>query len=190
MLELLFRSRVTAKLVTYFVSQPSVEVYLREVSRAIDEPASAVQRELGRLEAFGLIRSRRHGNHKYFTLEQQFPILPELRRLYTKTDGAAEFLRERLEALDGVQLAFIYGEFAGPEHDRAESIDTVIIGTVARHEIDMIVPDVETTLGRKLQYIQYSPEEFRHLIEENDASLAAALNGEKIVLIANLAEKR
>ncbi|MHB8840494.1 MAG: winged helix-turn-helix domain-containing protein [Candidatus Aquicultor sp.] len=189
MLETLFRSRVMVKLLSYFLNNPGKEVYLREASREVSEPPSAVQRELERLEALGLLGSRRHGNHKYFKVRPEFPILPELRSLFLKTEGAVALLKESLAGLGGIQLAFVYGEFAERPAGGASEINLVIIGSPDRTKLDGATKNLRGKLGRVLNYTQYSPDEFKHLLEIKDPSLERALNGEKLVLVANVAEK-
>jgi len=177
------------KLLSYFLNNPGKEVYLREASREVSEPPSAVQRELERLDALGLLDSRRHGNHKYFKVRPEFPILPELHSLFLKTEGAAAFLKESLAGLKGIQLAFIYGEFAERPTEAVSEINLVIIGSPDRSELDGAIKNLRGKLGRVINYAQYSPDEFKHLLEAKDPSLGRTLNGEKLVLVANVAEK-
>lgn len=189
MLETLFRSRVMIRLLTYFLNNPEKEVYLREASREVSEPPSAVQRELERLEDLGLLESRRHGNHKYFKVRPEFPALPELQSLFIKTEGAAGLLKERLEHLEGIQLAFAYGEFAERPSKGAAQINLVIIGVPDKNKLGGLIKEMHAKLGRAINHALYSPDEFKHLLEAKDPSLSRVLNGEKLVLVANVADK-
>ncbi|HZD59540.1 MAG TPA: hypothetical protein VE439_03665 [Anaerolineae bacterium] len=189
MLEALFRSKVTVKLLGYFMKQPEKEFYLREISREISEPASATRRELERLETFGLIRSRPVGNHKYFSVWADFPVLSELKGLYLKTDGAIDYLKDRFSGLKGVQLAFLYGGFAERPSAAILEIDAVVVGLVDEGQLKMLVEELQPILARRITCIHYDSGEFGRLLEEKDPSLMEILNGEKIVLAANIANK-
>lgn len=189
MLESLFRSRVTIKLLGYFMKDPKREAYLREVGREISEPASAVRRELERLEDFGLLRSRPVGNHKYFSVIEDFPILPELRSLFLKTEGAIDYLKDSFSKLDDVHLAFLFGDFAERPSASSPEIGIVVVGTISEYKVSMLVEGLQLSLARKINYILYNPREFGRLLEEKDPLLGAILDGEKFVLAANFADK-
>jgi len=188
MLEALLRSRVADKLISYFMQHQNREVYLREISRDIQEPASAVQRELEKLESFGLVSSERRGNHKFFKVREEFPLLPEFRSLFVKTEGAVEYLKERLGSIDGVQLAFAYGEFAANPEAGILEIYLVVIGLPDHLELEKHVKEMQIKLGRRIFYTQYSPSEFKRLLEAKDPALSKTINGEKIILVANVSD--
>lgn len=188
MLGALLRSRVADKLISYFMKYPDREMYLREVSRDIQEPASAVQRELEKLESFGLVSSKRRGNHKFFKVREEFPLLPEFRGLFIKTEGAVDHLKERLSNIDGVQLAFAYGEFASSPEASVLEIYLVVIGSPDLLELEKHIKDMQVRLGRRIFYTHYSPSEFKRLLEAKDPALSKAINGEKIILVANISD--
>ncbi len=189
MMETLFRSRVMGTLIAYFVKNQDKEVYLREIGRVIEEPASAVQRELDRLESFGFLESRRHGNHKYFKVREDFSLLPELRGMFLKTEGSVDYLRDSLRALQGVQLAFLYGEFAEKQSPDVSEIYLAIIGIPDRDELERAIKDMQVRLGRSIYYTHYSPIEFKQLLESKDPSISKVLSGEKLILVAQVSDR-
>jgi len=189
MLEALFRSRVTVKLLGYFITHPDEEVYLRRVSREIEEPPSAVRRELERLEGFGFLTSKHSGNHKYFSVRKESPVLPELTGLFLKTEGAIDYLKAVFIKLDEVQLAFLYGDFAENPNVVTPEIELVVVGTISKERLESLTKELQSRLARKIEYKHYEPGEFRRLLEEKDPSLSLILDGEKIVLSANVANK-
>jgi DNA-binding transcriptional ArsR family regulator len=188
MLEVLFRSRVVIKLITYFMQDTDRECYLREVSREIDEPASAVQRELQKLEEFGLIVTRKKGNHRYYAIKQECPILPDLKGLFLKSEGIVDHLKESFSGFKGIQLAFVYGDFAEKPSLVAE-IKIMIIGQPNEESLEKFINTIRATLKRKIGYVVYEPEQFGRMLERQDSALSAALGGEKIILVANVADR-
>jgi DNA-binding transcriptional ArsR family regulator len=188
MLEALFRSRVVVKLIDYFIQDPSKECYLREVSREVNEPASAVQRELQKLEEFGLVVTRRRGNHRYFAINEDFPFLTEMKSMFIKSEGVVRYLKESISDMDGVQLAFIYGEFAKKPSMTAE-IKIMIIGNAKSEKIERIKNSAQAMLKRNIVFSSYQPENFSALFEKQDPVLGEMLGGEKIVLVANMTDR-
>ncbi|MBI4733716.1 MAG: winged helix-turn-helix transcriptional regulator [Rubrobacteridae bacterium] len=188
MLDALFRSRVMVKLLAYFLRDTKKEGYLREVGREIGEPASAVQREMQKLEEFGIVAAHKRGNHRYYSIQEEFPLLPELKNLFLKSEGAEDYLKDSLRKLNGIQLAFAYGEYAEKPSLMAE-LKIVIIGEPEKDAFDKFMNTTQATLRRRISYQIYKPEEFGKLLEEQDPSLNHVLGGEKLILVANVAEK-
>lgn len=68
--------------------QPDRSFYATELIAA-GGGSGAVQRELARLEASGLVESSRIGNQKHYQANRQSPIFEELRGIVLKVSGAA-----------------------------------------------------------------------------------------------------
>ena len=68
--------------------RPDEEFYLREIIRAAGVGQGAVQRELKRLVASGLVTRRVRGRQVHFRANPDSPVYKELRGLLLKTAGA------------------------------------------------------------------------------------------------------
>jgi DNA-binding transcriptional ArsR family regulator len=90
MLERLFSSRTRVKLLAIFLLQPEREVHVREICRITGSNINAVRRELANLEDLGLLRSRRAGNARFYTVNIVYPIYEELLGIFIKTGPAPE----------------------------------------------------------------------------------------------------
>jgi DNA-binding transcriptional ArsR family regulator len=84
-IDIVFSSKVRRKLVAFFMGNSEGEYYIREIERATQADFRSVHMELARLERAGLLRSRRVANLKYYTLNKNYPIYPELRSIMLKT---------------------------------------------------------------------------------------------------------
>jgi predicted transcriptional regulator len=84
MLKMLFTSNTRLKLLDHFFNHPFRSFYLRELQRTLDESLTPLRRELGKMEQIGLLQSRREGNQKYYALNREFIIYPELQNIFTK----------------------------------------------------------------------------------------------------------
>ncbi len=87
MLDLFFSSKVRRKVLALFVTNPRTEYYIREIERITQADFRSVHLELARLEKAGLQRSRRVANLKYYGLNQDYPLYPELKSIIAKTKG-------------------------------------------------------------------------------------------------------
>jgi len=80
----LFSSRVRLEVILFFITHPHESIYVRELARELDGPSGAIGRELVNLEKAGLLTSRMLGKQKYFELNRQFPIIDDLKNIFTK----------------------------------------------------------------------------------------------------------
>jgi predicted nucleotidyltransferase len=73
--------------------QPGRSFYANELIAASGGGSGAIQRELARLEAAGLVSTSSVGRQKHYQANAESPIFAELRGIVLKTSGAANELR-------------------------------------------------------------------------------------------------
>src|SRR5215207_3511489 len=90
--------------------------YASEIIGRAQIGSGAVQRELARLEASGLITSERIGNQKHYRANQRSPVFEPLRELVLRTTGLTDALRAALAPLaPQLVAAFVFGSIARRE---------------------------------------------------------------------------
>ncbi len=190
MLEQLFSSRVRVKVLTAFLTNPDGRFYTRELERLLGESPYAIQRELRRLEAIGLLEVQPQANIKYYALNKDFPIYPELKNIILKTTGMGDVLRDGLAKLGTIEQAFIYGSVAAGDENGLSDIDLMIIGKVDLMRLSSVITQLEDSIGREINYIVYDREEFTRKLREGDVFLNNVESGPKIPLMARNDELR
>ena len=100
-----------------------------------------------------------------------------------KTAGVAGRLRDALDKIAGIQLAFIFGSYAKGEEKADSDVDLLIIGGVDMNRLDSSVGKMEKMLGREINYVLYSMKEFKSKRKAEDGFLMEVLSGKKIMLI-------
>lgn len=183
MLEKLFSSRVRAKLLTTFFLSPGVEHNAWELSRTLKESYSAVWKELSRLEGLGILTSEHKGNSKAYQINSESPIAPELRSMVLKTEGIGGEIQRRLQGIDGVRKAFIYGSFASGEADERSDLDLMIIGEVNLENFAFLITELEKKLNRPINYVIYSEKEWNEKLAGQDPFALNVDQGPKIMLV-------
>jgi predicted transcriptional regulator len=93
MLEFLISSASRRKTLVYLLNNQDKEFHLRELSRNIGEPAPMMKRELDRLEQIGFVLSWVKGNRRYFKVNRNFLLLPELKSLANKSIDVSSNLK-------------------------------------------------------------------------------------------------
>lgn len=164
--------------------QPDRSFYATELIAA-GGGSGAVQRELARLEASGLVESSRIGNQKHYQANRQSPIFEELRGIVLKTFGVADVLRETLAPLaDRIAMAFIYGSVASGADTAKSDIDVMLIGDeISYPDVLEVLAPCEKRLGRAVNPTIYSKKELKKKQAAGNSFLERVLNQPRIVLM-------
>ncbi|MBI3323307.1 MAG: nucleotidyltransferase domain-containing protein [Candidatus Omnitrophica bacterium] len=158
--------------------------YLRQIVRAVSLGQGAVQRELARLTAAGLLVRTRRGNQVYYQANRSAAIFPELKSLLVKTAGAADILRAALAPYsDRVQVVLLYGSVAAGTDKSASDIDLLVIGKVSFGEVAEAVSAAQEKLQREINPSVYPPEEFRKKLLAGHHFAKQVFQGPKVFLI-------
>jgi predicted nucleotidyltransferase len=164
--------------------QPDRSFYATELIAA-GGGSGAVQRELARLEASGLVESSRIGNQKHYQANRQSPIFEELHGIVLKTLGVADVLRAALVPLaDRVDLAFIYGSVANGTDTARSNIDVLLVGDeISYSDVLEVLTPCEKQLGRAVNPTIYSNKELQKKQAVENSFLERALTQPRIVLM-------
>jgi predicted nucleotidyltransferase len=171
-----------AILVRTFVD-PEREFYLRELVRLSGFALRSVQEEVDRLVAADLLAERRHGNRRYLSANKRHPLFRPVREIVLKTDGLVNVLQDAL-GVDQVDFALVFGSIASGMPSAQSDVDVLVVGDVSLRQVVRrfsVVPDV---LGREVNPVVWTPEEFEQRQASGDHFLATVLN-EPTIMIAD-----
>jgi predicted nucleotidyltransferase len=185
-LEASFTSQARVEILELLFLVSSNRHYLRDIAALTKQPIRAVQRELARLEANGLVRSCTEGNRKYFQADRDLSVFPEIRALLMKTAGMKELVQQRLvEAVDSIQIAFLFGSYARGNETPSSDIDLMVIGDITGRSLAKILTPAREILGRELNPVIMNPEEFQQKILVKDPFIQSVLREPKIFLVGD-----
>ena len=185
MLEHLITSRTRSKILELFLSEPGLEIHLREIARRIEENINSARRELNHLEEVSILTSRKDGNQRYFKINKANLIYPDLKNIYLKTAGVGNAIRNSLVEIGDIQYCFIYGSYARHTEKPDSDLDIFIVGEVDENKLIPVINSLETKLNREINYILYTLEEYRKRVERRDKFVMNVLEGEKIMLFGD-----
>jgi predicted nucleotidyltransferase len=185
LLERLFSSRVRIQLLSHFLLHPDARDHIRALASKTDAQYSAVWKELKNLQKAGLLRSETLGGRKIYTLNSQFPIIPELRNILLKTVGAGDLVSESLKNLEGIEVSFIFGSFADGDPDASSDLDIMLIGDLDVAQVTPIIDEMEKMLARDVNYILFTQEEWNSRLEDGDSFVTNVRDAPKVMLIGS-----
>ena len=78
---LFFKNRLHRRLLAHTFTHHDEEFYVRELAELIHEDPGNLSRELKKLEAEGLFESRIRGNSKFYSLNKNYPLYNEIKKV-------------------------------------------------------------------------------------------------------------
>jgi predicted nucleotidyltransferase len=178
----LFSSKIRTKLLDVFLNVPEARFYIRELERKINEEAKNISRELQNLETLGLLVSKRQGNQKHYSVNEDFFLYPELKEIIFKTTGIFGLLKETIAKLKGIETAFIYGSYASGKETESSDVDLMIIGKPDLTELNEVICGIEDKLDREINYMCFDREDYEERKKTKDAFISEVLSNEKMML--------
>ncbi len=182
MLVRLFSSQTRVELLELFLGRPDGRWYVREIARELGRDISGIKRELDNLEKAGLLTSTKVGNLRYYTVDKDFPLFPELKAIIDKTRGIPQAMGEALRGIEGIRAALIFRTHEAPG---GETIDLLIVGPANMAQLNRVIAGLEVRLGRDINYLVFDEGEYLQRKEEGDPFLWEVFKGEKIFLIGS-----
>ncbi len=165
--------------------QPGRSFYGNELMKLAGSGKGALQRELARLTASGLVTVAAVGNQKRYQANPASPIFEDLSSIVQKTFGIADVLRDALQPLeDRIETAFIYGSIAKKADTAASDIDLMVVSdTVSLQDLAGVLNECEARLGRRVNATLYTEAEFARRLAEPDGFVRRVMDQPKLLLI-------
>lgn len=195
-LETLF-GKTRRLIISLLFSHTDESFYLRKILRLTGLKPGAGQRELNRLSKTGLILRVLKDQQVYFQANPECPIYSEIKSLIMKTAGLIEVLSSALAPIgQSIQIAVVFGSFAGGQEKKESDIDLLIVGDVGFSDVVEKLSAAQGILSREINPVVLSTDEFRRRISEEEHFLKSVLKSELMFIIGDsnelsrLAEKR
>lgn len=203
MLELLFGSKIRSRLLKLFLLHPEKSYSLKDIRGELKLPSRSIEKELANLEKIGIIgrgdkspdtvlpATNDDGGaigpkpgRRNFTANTGFILFEEIKALLIKTQILYEkdFI-ERVARLGKIRLLILTGVFVG---NLKSPIDLLAVGRFNRIKFSKIIRDLESELGKEINYTFLDTAEFTYRRNITDVFLYDILEGNKIILIDEL----
>jgi len=172
-LAFLIQSKVKRKLLKLFIFNKNKKFHVRELSRIINEPLSAVQREIKKLHDMQLLIKTPENRVINYHVNSEIGFYEDLKSLVLKLNTNLVDCFKILIKSDQVKDAWIIGEAVSNQNDLTVPIRLIVIGPIAKDVLQKYVEAIQTTFGRNIQ---------AELVEVEDDLDSKLLKGKKIVL--------
>jgi predicted nucleotidyltransferase len=170
------------KVLGLLLLHPDLDYHVRELARMTHTAPGTLHKELARLAAAGLLLRKEQGNQVRYQANRNCPVFPELAGLLRKTTGAAELLSTALAPLQP-PLALIFGSVASGTETASSDVDVLIIADVGFADVVRAMYPAQIELGREINPVVYSAQEFKRRAQEQDPFVLELLRKPKIFLM-------
>lgn len=160
-LEQLFDSPVKVKLLKLFLRNKGQYFSLQEIARRVRSDASTCQKQIKKLESIKFIINRVKSGKKYYSVNKDFDFYNELKTLVLKSSPASrDRILKRIKSLGRINLAVLSGIFVDAENTR---MDILIVGdNLKKKNLSSFLKDLEAEVGKEIDYVILSTEEFKY----------------------------
>jgi predicted nucleotidyltransferase len=180
-------TKVQQRVLAVLFGNPRRSFYANEVIGLAASGTGAVQRELARLEAAGLVTVTRVGKQKHFQANSTAPVFEELRGLVLKSSGLVDVLREVLAPLAAhIEAAFVFGSVAKGQDTAKSDIDLLVVSeSLSYADLFSVLEEATQRLGRTVNPTVYSRRELNKRIRADNAFVKRVLAQPKIFVLGN-----
>ena len=184
MLSSLLFSEYRKRILGLLLLNPEATYHVRELARLTDTSAGTLHKELSKLTAGGILKSKKVGNQVHYSANLLCPIFNELASILRKTSGLVDVLASALaEAENQIRFAFVFGSAARGEQETNSDIDVMLVGDLSFADAVQNLHSSQAILQREINPVVYSMEEFKRRIENDDSFINEVLAKPKLFII-------
>jgi hypothetical protein len=183
-LKALFSSQTRVKLLSTFLLHPEEEYYIRELTRLLSEQINSIRRELENLRRIGLVKARHRNRKKYYRVDPEFALFPELRNIFAKEIQADSPIIASLKKLQDVELILLAGSFTGTE----SKVDLLIVGDVKKEMLEALL--LQDSSLKNVKYSIFSEGDFLYRLSLKDRFILEILNDPRHLVVLNTIQKQ
>ena len=202
MLNKLFGSTSRVKILKFLLSHPDEHFYIRQIAREIDLQLNSVRRELDNLQLFGILKTTNEPpnvegeeteakkikisktDKKYYKVDKEFVLFEEIEALFVKAHilYEQEFAEKVLDVCKP-KLMILTGIFVNVNNALT---DLLIVGNLDRDKLIETIKELESEMGRELNYTIMDMKEYIYRRDITDVFLYGILEGKKMVVVDEL----
>ncbi|MDD5457107.1 MAG: hypothetical protein PHV30_08755 [Candidatus Margulisbacteria bacterium] len=167
LLENIIQSKVKRKLLKLFLFNKNKKYHTRELSRIIEEPISAVQREIKKLLQLQIIIKYPEGNIINYFLNTQNPFYEDLKKVVIKTSTEPREFFKLLISSKSLNIIALYGESVKAPMKFSEPLKLLIVGSMESEILNEYLKAIMDIFNREYELLYYSNEQYKKEAENN-----------------------
>ena len=179
----LFVSQSRVKILAYVFLHPAEPFHLRKICRITEIGLNAASRELGRLEASGVLFAKKERQKKQYFLNLDYPLLTELRSMFHREIGLGGQLMNLRENLGKISLMVLTKPYIDGNLSSPEDLDLLIVGKPDVRMIKVCADNTQELIDKEINYMILTESDFAFRYRRRADVIVRALHDESIVLV-------
>lgn len=172
-----FRKFVGFKILEYFLSYPTKEIYLNELAKKLNVSSGSIKNYCDLFRKKGLINREIKGNTHLFSTNNDKFFVRETKRAYT----SLLLMEMNIEDIaNNVVSIAVYGSHASGNYDENSDIDILIIGEEKNVNRDRIIKIMDK-IGKEIQLNVFSTIQWEKMKGKNDPFVRSVLTNHILV---------
>jgi len=176
-------SKITQSVLGYLLLHDNESLYTGEIVRRFNLDKRNTVKKLRELEEAGLLVSTRKGKEVYYSLNKEYPLLSEIKKIVLKTWGIEHQLRNIFQDIGGIKEAYIFGSYAENKMDASSDIDVLVVGQVDSIELNRKMAAIQKNTTREINVINITPKELLRKKKVRDPFIEKVFRSKRIKLI-------
>jgi len=174
------KSEITKKVLNYFFLNPKESLYVNELSRNLALDKRNFVKKIKELETEGILKSQSRGNLVFYSINRDYPLYNEYRKIVIKTIGFEEMLRNALKNIKAINDAYIYGSYAKNKMDTHSDIDLLVVGSHNIISLQKKLNKIQKEINREINVVNMDEKEFKRKIKNNDPFIIGIIRNKHI----------
>lgn len=174
------KSEITRKLLNYFFLNPKESLYVNELSRNLALDKRNLVKKIKELETEGILKSQSRGNLKLYSINRDYSLYNEYRKIVIKTIGFEESLRNVLKDVKSMKEVYIYGSYAKNKMGTHSDIDLLVVGSHSIISLQKKLNKLQKEINREINVVNIDEREFKRKIKTKDPFIIEILKNKHI----------
>jgi predicted nucleotidyltransferase len=176
----------TFRVLIHFLLHPERRLHFRGLQEHTRLGTGALQRELARFEALGLVAREEQEGRVYYQAVADHPSWGAFRTLVRQHADPAAVVREALRDVPGIQAAFVFGSTVRGGARADSDVDVLIVEEgMPLAAIGRATSGAQSLLHRPIDVKRYTPATLAAKLRRGSEFLQDALAGPKTWLIGS-----
>ncbi len=181
MLSQLLSSKPKSKLINLLLAHPGRSFSLTELRLSTGSGSKLLQKTVRELAKMGFVSAHERGKRKYFQINRNFALYPELVSMLRKIKKVPpDILAKKSTTVGDCRFIALTGVFAG--HPRMPT-DLLFVGKVSNSRLAKFLRFATRLAEAEISYTVFAPHEFEYRKIMNDRFVKDILENNPVVVV-------
>jgi len=161
----IFRSEVQGRILAVLFANPGVEFSVSNLANRAGTSLPTALRDVRRLSEAGILLIRATGNMRLVSVNREHSLYQAFSEIVLYSFGPLEILRDKLDGLEGVTAAYIFGSWAarysGEQGVDPGDVDLLLVGQFDRSKAFEIALQAAKQVGKEINVNNLSTDEWK-----------------------------